>query len=125
MGFWTTMARGQRYEIMARVTTAAFNPMMRSGLTAEPDRPISGTNMTKVMSMKYMCIIRGSSREDKWIINHFRSLGFLLAGLVSYILSRITRPRVGNRTQARGKKLDLNLKMVIVRVIPAQISFET
>ena len=120
-----TMARGQRYEIMARVTTAAFNAIIRSGLTAEPDRPIRGTNMTKVMSMKYMCRTRGISRDDRWMINHFRSFGFLLAGLVSYILSRITRPRVGNRTQARGKKLDLNLKIVIVRVIPDQISLET
>merc|ERR1719225_69524 len=99
--------------------------MIRSGLTAEPERPISGTNMTKVMSMKYMCRMTGNNRDERWISNHFRSLGFLLAGLVSYILSRITRPMVGNKTQARGKKLDLNLKIVIIRVIPDQISLET
>ena len=37
----------------------------------------------------------------------------------------LNRPKVGNKTQASGKKLDLNLMMVNIRVIPHQISLET
>lgn len=51
--------------MVAKVMKAALQPISNSGLIAEPDRPMMGTNMMKVAFIKHMFKIRGNSNDSK------------------------------------------------------------
>ena len=75
-----------------KINTTTLNPMMRSGLRADPARLMMGMNMAKVVMMRYMLRMRGTSRDTRWIRSHRRSRGRRWAGFRSYMYSKILRP---------------------------------
>jgi hypothetical protein len=58
---------------VASVSETALYPMIRSGLSVDPDRPMIGMKREKVVEIRYMFMMSGINRDRRWMISHFQS----------------------------------------------------